>query len=93
MTNCPTCQRTLLRVTGGGGLSKDMPEGTVVLACRNCSRFTVEGSGKWVERGTPGGTDLMESLRLLAGVAKQERDTMKAVMESPIEDPRWEAVS
>jgi hypothetical protein len=70
-----------------------MPDGTVILGCMACRKFIVLGSGQWVVAGTPGGTDLVESLRLLAGVAKQERDTMQEIMESPIEDPRWEAIS
>jgi hypothetical protein len=93
MIICPICLRVLRRSTGGAGLSAGMPEGTVVLACMECRRFTVEGSGRWVGSGTPGGTDLIESLRILASVAKQKRDTTKAIMESDIDDPRWEAIS
>ena len=89
MIACPRCYGKLRIAKGGGGLSAGMPEGTVVLGCLHCRQFMVEGSGQWVG----GGAELMESLRILAVKVKQERDTMKAIMESPIEDPRWEDVS
>ncbi len=93
MTNCPACHQPLRCSSGGGGLSANLPEGSVVYACMSCRKFTVEGSGRWVGAGTPGGADLLESLRVLATAAKQNRDAYKAMMESPIEDPRWEMIS
>lgn len=56
-----------------------------MLACLPCNRFTIEGSGQWVNHGD----QLMDSLRLLAGVAKVERDAVHEVMTSDIRDPRW----
>ena len=74
-------------------MSAGLPDGTVVLVCYGCRKFSVEGSDKWIERGRDNSTDLMDALRLLAGAAKQERDAVKAAMETPISDPRWEDVS
>ena len=56
-----------------------------MLACLPCNRFIIEGSGQWVNHGE----QLMDSLRLLAGVAKEQRDAVEQAMTSDIRDPRW----
>ncbi len=89
MTHCSRCHILLKRATGGGGLSADMPDGTVVLWCSHCRLAAIEGYDQWV----PPGEGFVPSLRILATKVKQARDTQKAIMESPIEDPRWESVA
>ena len=51
-------------------MSSDMPDGTVVLYCANCKKATVLGSGQWVGVGH----GFRESLALLAGKTKEEKD-------------------
>ena len=90
MTHCPRCRQPL---KANQSLIREMPEGTVVLVCLPCRKATIEGSGQWVGQGALGSTETIDALRLLAKAAKQERDTVKAIMESPIIDPRWEDMS
>ncbi len=77
--HCPRCQQPLIRST-------TLVEGSVVLGCRWCRQFCVEGSDKWV----PSGDGFRESLRVIAATVKAEHQIVKMIMESPIDDPRWE---
>lgn len=70
-------------------MSADMPDGTVVLFCQACRKFGLEGVERWI----PAQGDWRETLRTLAGHAKEQRDVMQAVMETPISDPRWTDLS
>lgn len=82
MTHCPTCHTKLIRST-------TMVEGVVVLACRPCQKFTVEGVDVWCDPGV----GLRDTLKRMA----QQRDhgiaMHKEIMESPITDPRWTKLS
>lgn len=82
MSNCPRCHGPLVRTT-------NMVPGAVVLGCKRCLQFTVEGCGRWV----PGGAQLRESLVLLAGAVKADTDAFQVVMDTPLSDPRWEVIS
>ena len=90
MSNCPRCHSPLRRSEGGGGLSSGWPVGTVILVCTGCRQACIEGDYRWAKDG---GNGLMDALRLLATAVKQERDVIKEIVESPIEDPRWTAIS
>lgn len=79
MINCPRCQQPLIRST-------NLVEGSVVLGCRWCRQFCIEGSDQWVAAGD----GFRESLRIIAETFKAVRETHKAIMESSIDDPRWE---
>jgi hypothetical protein len=70
-------------------MSTDMPTGTVVLACLDCRQITVLGAGRWIKMDA----EWRKGLRLLAQITKEAMDTAQEVMESPIEDPRWSAIS
>lgn len=82
MTHCPRCHQPLIT-------SETLVPGSIVLGCRNCRQFTVEGSGQWVSAGP----DFRESLRLIAEFAKEKQRAVEAVMITPITDPRWERIS
>jgi hypothetical protein len=71
-------------------MSADMPAGTVVLACLSCRKVTILGSGSWISMIIG---DWREPLKTLAGNVEVDKNTFKEVMETPIEDPRWEAIS
>ncbi len=82
MTHCPTCHAKLIRSTTFIG------DGTALLRCVPCNRFLVEGSDQWVDAG-PG---LRDTLALIARNVKHDEDTWKAVRDSSINDPRWDAI-
>ena len=65
--------------------SKTFIEGESVRRCRICRMVTVEGAAQWIT----GGPDVLVHLKILAVERDRERATQKAIMESPIEDPRW----
>jgi hypothetical protein len=96
MSNCPACGRALQRVSGGAGISSGLPDGCVVLACRNCRQFAFEGTDEWVA----GGAGLYESLMAIAKkspayqAAEKQRlekeDLMRQLIETdPFDERLW----
>jgi hypothetical protein len=97
MTNCPRCFQPLRRSTGGGGLSADLPDGAVVLACTNCRQFMVEGADQWLN----GGASLHDALKMQAGVPvpaketeaekeERQREFDRIVAEDPFDPRLWD---
>jgi NMD protein affecting ribosome stability and mRNA decay len=78
MTYCPRCNQPTVR-------SETIIEGAVVLGCRTCRHFSVEGSNQWVQAEY----GFRDSLRIIADRLKQAKEREKAIMTTPIEDPRW----
>jgi len=78
--NCPTCHAPLDR-------SDRLVIGCVVLRCRQCRQFRVEGDNMVFEAGT----------ELLKNLTRRAIDLLQAkvdqeVLTSDIDDPRWERV-
>ncbi len=65
-----------------------MADDAVVLACKPCSRFLVEGTDTWLD----GGPDLRKTLTQLARLHKEDEARYKRMMESDISDPIWTQV-
>ena len=82
LIHCPRCQARLIRSTTF--LEGGMP----LIRCVPCNRFLVEGSDQWIDAG-PG---LRDTLNLIAGNVKHDKEAVKAVMESDWSDPRWDLV-
>ena len=81
MTHCPICHQKLIRST-------TLVEGSVVLGCRGCGRFLVEGSEQWVNAGP----ELRDTLALLARNVKHDKSALEQAMNAPWTDPRWDIV-
>lgn len=79
MTHCPICKHRLIR-------TETFIERSVIFRCVPCNRFLVEGSDQWIDAG-PG---LRDTLTMLASNMKHDQAVVKEVMESSIDDPRWE---
>jgi len=58
MTHCPDCDQKLVR-------SATIVDGAVLISCRPCDRFRVDGSDQWVA----GGPGSRNALRAQAGIA------------------------
>ncbi len=85
-TNCPEC---------GGELSRTakLIPGETVVACRRCKRYQLQGD-KWIdaEHVQDVRTALLERLEALKTEQSPE-GRYRQMMESDIEDPRWETLA
>lgn len=78
MTNCPRCRQPLSRNTAS------LP-GHTILRCQTCRKLGVEVPGvrtEWVD----GGPGWLERLAVIV----REAEAVRAIVESPEDDPRWE---
>jgi hypothetical protein len=64
-------------------------EGQIVLRCRSCRKFSVDGSSRWVD----GGDGMIPALKIIAAERDEQQAADHAVMTTPIEDPRWIIIS
>jgi len=78
--NCPICNAPLDR-------SDRLIEGAVILRCRQCRTFQLDGDTKTF---APGG-DLVGQLRRRQ-IELDEAKVDKEVIESDIADPRWMSI-
>ncbi len=85
-TNCPEC---------GGELSRTakLIPGETVVACRRCKRYQLQGD-QWIdaEHVQDVRTALLERLEALKTEQSPE-GRYRQMMESDIEDPRWETLA
>ncbi len=65
-----------------------MVENAVVLACKPCSKFAVDGVDVWCD----GGPGLRSTLAKIAQQHKEDEARHKRMMESDISDPIWTQV-
>lgn len=79
ISTCPFCGRPLTR-------SESLIDDEVVIGCRPCAVFKIEGpTFDWIR----GGGDVIDRLREQAGKFEETRNRDRDAMHSPITDPRW----